>query len=153
MVFVRLLDKKLKDFEIVELLENNGMQVIYNFDRSDEDIEDEYYSISEENGLELQFNDVQELKTIFLKFNQRLYLPREVDFPLYKSIDAVENEFDNLNLTYKLGAPKGSNQHIKVYPNNGRTNWLKGFSESGYIFYQFSNNNLSMVVLFSGENT
>lgn len=31
MNFLKLLGKKLKDFEVVELLENNDMEVIYHF--------------------------------------------------------------------------------------------------------------------------
>jgi hypothetical protein len=69
MQYLPLLRKHLKSDEILELLETHDMEVIYEFDRTHENIPDEYCAKSLELGLELVFDEHQTLKTLFIHLN------------------------------------------------------------------------------------
>ena len=66
MQFVPLLGKSLKDDEVIALLEDMEMQVIYEFDRLHEGQPDTYSAASHSAGVELRFDAAQRLRTIFL---------------------------------------------------------------------------------------
>jgi hypothetical protein len=60
-----LLGKKLKEDIIMELLESHEIQVIYDFDRTHENIPDAYWAGFKQAGFQLHFNNNQILDTIF----------------------------------------------------------------------------------------
>ncbi len=66
MRFLPLLGKPLKSDEIADLLELWDADVIYDFDRTHENIPDEYWAGLRELGVQLLFDDSQRLKVIFL---------------------------------------------------------------------------------------
>lgn len=66
MSLLELLNQPLKSDEIIELLEMNDAEVIYDFDRSKENIPDSYSTQIANLGLELTFDEHQKLQTIFI---------------------------------------------------------------------------------------
>lgn len=66
MQLVSLLGKPLKDDEIIEVLESLELEVVYDFDRSNEGLADKYWASSYEAGIQLRFDAQQRLDTIFL---------------------------------------------------------------------------------------
>jgi UDP-N-acetylenolpyruvoylglucosamine reductase len=56
---------RLKSDEVVDLLEQHDMEVIYRFDRLKENSPDEYSSAASEAGFQLSFDENQVLTTIF----------------------------------------------------------------------------------------
>ena len=63
---INLLDLALKSDEIVELLEEFDLPVVYDFDRLHEGIEDIYWVSAHRGGFQLRFDERQVLKTIFI---------------------------------------------------------------------------------------
>jgi len=50
MDFESLLGRQLKDDEVVEVLEARDMQVVYDFDRTHENLEDVYWAAAQASG-------------------------------------------------------------------------------------------------------
>ncbi|HBY84968.1 MAG TPA: hypothetical protein DEO86_03755 [Colwellia sp.] len=140
MHLIKLLGQYLKSDSVIEFLESFDMEVVYNFDRTNEGLFDEYYSTSEEHGIELQFNDEQKLETIFLTcldtetFRKHSFVDGDLDFPVFRTCEKAKSEFESLNVEHKFKESKW----VKCFPNVGHTPWLKGFNDAGYIHYQFN---------------
>ena len=66
MKFLPLLGKRLKDDEVIDLLDEKDIQVIYDFDRLHENMPDKYWATSQSDGFELCFDADQILSVIFL---------------------------------------------------------------------------------------
>ena len=92
MHFLRILGKKLKDDEVIEVLDGLNMEVIYDFDRLHEGQPDQYWAAAKSAGFQFRFDATQTLDVIFL------YLaPREgftaislldCDIPFFTSVEA-----------------------------------------------------------------
>jgi hypothetical protein len=65
MKLVEYLGRRLKDDEVMRLLERFDMRVVYQFDRLHENAPDYYDSAAPSNGFELRFDEAQILTTIF----------------------------------------------------------------------------------------
>ena len=66
MNFLSLLGKKLKDDCIVDILDFADIEVIYEFDRSHENLEDLYWAQSKQHGFQFRFDKDQILDNIFI---------------------------------------------------------------------------------------
>ena len=66
MKFLPLLGKLLKDEEVVDLLECDDVTVIYDFDRTHENIPDLFWAPAQQKGYQLRFDGEQRLDVIFL---------------------------------------------------------------------------------------
>src|SRR4051794_10796508 len=66
MKFLPLLGKALKDDEVVDVLKDAEMQVVYDFDRLHENTPDKYWTESKKDGYQLRFDADQILVTVFL---------------------------------------------------------------------------------------
>ena len=66
MHFLSLLRKPLKSDQIIALLEDWDSEVVYEFDRTHENLPDEYWACSKSQGVQLLFDEHQRLKCIFL---------------------------------------------------------------------------------------
>ena len=66
MEILPFLRKHLKDDEIVEMLELMDAEVIYDFDRSHENMPDVYWAKAKEHGITLRFDQNQILDTVFV---------------------------------------------------------------------------------------
>ena len=54
-----LLGRQLKDDEVVEVLDAQDMQVVYDFDRSHENLEDVYWAAAQASGFQFRFDQDQ----------------------------------------------------------------------------------------------
>jgi len=70
MNYLPILGKKLKSDELLDLLETYDIEVTYDFDRSHENIPDQYWGIARDLGMQLRFDEHQVLRTIFLSLTQ-----------------------------------------------------------------------------------
>lgn len=66
MNYLHLLGKELKSDDLLDLLETHDVEVIYDYDRTNENIPDKYWATIHELGMQLRFNEQQRLTTIFL---------------------------------------------------------------------------------------
>jgi hypothetical protein len=66
MKYLPLLGESLKSDEIIDLLELHDVDVIYDFDRLHENIPDQYWATCHTLGIQINFDQNQILKTIFI---------------------------------------------------------------------------------------
>lgn len=66
MKLLHLLGKRLKDEEVIDVLDSAEMEVVYDFDRMHENAPDTYWATSTEQGLQLRFDADQILDAAFL---------------------------------------------------------------------------------------
>ncbi|GHC68178.1 hypothetical protein [Roseibacillus persicicus] len=81
-----LLGKHLKDNELIDLLEDYDVEVVYSYDRLKENQPDEYWASIPELGIQLNFDENQILNTtfIFLEKKDGFEIADFGEFPLPK---------------------------------------------------------------------
>jgi hypothetical protein len=145
MDFISLLGKKLKDDDIIELLEDNNLETIYEFDRLHENIDDLYWVQATKKGFALRFNKDQILDTIFLYIcktgNIKEIDCSEINFKLYKSTEEARNDFIKMNIPYQ------QNNIDKCISDNQC--WIKGIFNNYSVHYQFNNDKLNLITIMS----
>ena len=145
MKYIDILGEHLKDEFLIDLFETYDVEVIYSYDRSYENLEDEYHAAIPEMGLEFIFDASQELKTFFMKEVEHSGFnpfegddPRNVTFnsgseamkyAKEKSIDAVHQEAKDDSFFGEI------------------PEWVKYNFKSYSIHYQFDDDGVNMVTL------
>ena len=144
MEFTKLFGKKLKDDFVMEVLEHYDMEVVYDFDRTHEGMEDVYWAASQENGFQFRFNEEQQLDVIFLYMVEREgFTPidkNEIDVPIYESFTEAQNYFENNGIVY-ANSPSNDPKD-KWYQR-----WIKGNHGSYTAHYEFKDKKLRMITL------
>ena len=137
MNFESLLGRKLKDDDVVEVLEAYDMTVVYEFDRTHEGMDDLYWSDAQPDGFQLGFDKDQVLYVVFLYIAASDGFdpidPDEVDFPMYGAFDEAKASFESLGVSYKESA--------------GEKWWIKGDFDDFTRHYQFHDGNLYRITL------
>ena len=65
MKYIDLLGKQLKSDDVIDVLECDDLEVIYDFDRLHENQPDVYWVASKAEGVQMRFNEDQALDTLF----------------------------------------------------------------------------------------
>lgn len=93
MQFIPLLNKKLKDDEIIEILEGLDIEVVYEFDRLHENMPDIYWATSKPEGFQFRFDEAQKLAVVFLHITPdddfAAVSQHDCDIPLFESKQEV----------------------------------------------------------------
>lgn len=137
MTALSLLGKSLKDDEIIEILEQFDVDVVYSFDRIHENTPDVYWAAVKSAGFQLRFNEQQALDTIFCYIEPREgfapVTPEEIGVPVYSSFGLAEQSCHSSGAKYQTsGASKL---------------WLKINDSSHDAHYEFKGGRISMVTL------
>ena len=144
MQFAKLLGTKLKDDLVMEILEQYDMDVVYNFDRTHEGMEDIYWAASKENGFQFRFNENQILDTVFLYMVPREGFTQinrsEIDIPVYESFLEAKNDFESKGIEFTN------------YPSDDPNDkwfqrWIKGSYGTYTMHYEFKDKKLRMITL------
>ena len=140
MQFLGLLGKNLKDDSIMELLELHDVDVIYEFDRNHENMDDIYWAKFRDHGFLFRFNENQILEVVFLYVaaNEE-FMPiahGEIDVPVYDSFEVAKTAFEKEGLEYKEGSVDDSNQK-----------WIKVSHALFESHYEFKDEQLRMITL------
>jgi hypothetical protein len=142
MKFLPLLGKKLKDDEVIEILEGLDMKVIYDFDRLHENMPDIYWATSKPKGFQLRFDEAQRLDVIFLHITPSegcaAFSQRDCDIPFYKS----KQEATEFGEAQRLQLAKGDTDFQGV----SREWVLLGFAAYS-IHYEFHAGHLALVTI------
>lgn len=137
MDFESLLGRQLKDDEVVEVLDAQGMQVVYDFDRSHENLEDVYWAAAQASGFQFRFDQDQKLDVVFLYIEAsegfRPIARGEVGIPLYENFDEAKQDFTREGIPFK--------------ESPGGKWWVKGDFGSSTRHYQFRDDTLFRVTL------
>ncbi len=137
MEILSLLNRKLKDEIIMDLLERHEVEVIYEFDRTHENLPDVYWANIKQGGVQLRFNDKQILDTIFCYIKMRdgfePIVPDDIGVPIFSSFDEAEQDCKKRGVKYTV-------------PPSSKT-WLKVEDSEGDVHYEFQDGLLAMVTL------
>jgi len=142
MTFLPLLGKQLKDDEVIEILEDLDMEVIYEFDRLHENTPDIYWATSKPKGFQFRFDDSQRLEVVFLHVTPddgyAAVSQDDCDVPFFGSKQDVEafGEAQHLQVT------KGSADFLGV-----SREWVRLGFASHSIHYEFRAGSLAMVTI------
>ncbi len=114
----RLLGKQLKDESILEVLEAYGMQVIYDFDRTHENMEDKYWAQAQPYGFQLGCNQNQKLEVIFCYIGaSEGFSPIDeniIGVPVYRTFEDAENTCKRESLRYRVSDSKSPGWWIRI---------------------------------------
>ncbi|MCU7853409.1 MAG: hypothetical protein KZQ80_14495 [Candidatus Thiodiazotropha sp. (ex Monitilora ramsayi)] len=144
MEFAKLLGKKLKDDVVMEILEHYDMDVVYDFDRTHEGMEDVYWAASQENGFQFRFNENQLLDVIFLYMVPREgFTPidkSEIDVPIYGSFLEAKSAFENNGVKFTNYPSEDPN-------DEWFQRWINGAHGTYTTHYEFKDKKLRMITL------
>jgi len=146
-MFAGLLEKHLKDDEIIEVLENFDIDVIYDFDRLHEGMDDVYWATSTAEGFQFRFDEDQVLDTIFLYIEARDgFTPiarNEIDVPVFETFDAALRECSRKGISFKQSQGDPGTEMYKL--------WIKLDLYTHTVHYQFNEGALCMITLGSKQ--
>jgi hypothetical protein len=136
-----LLGKKLKDDDVLDVLEDYEIEeVVYDFDRLHENIEDAYWAPARPSGFLLRFNQHQVLDTVFcyIVANEGFapISPSIIGVPIYQTFDEAEQACRTSGLRYSTSQATKRAEHPK---------WWLHIKAMGH--YQFENGLLFRVTL------
>ena len=142
MDFVNLIGRRLKDDDVIEVLERYDLDVRYDFDRLHENAADVYWAGGKDCGFQLRFNDRQVLDTIFLHMTAAEgYRPVEraaAGVPVFDSLEQAEAQANT------RGVPCVQNRSVEGYPDLA---WIK-LDHGGYtVHYQFLKSQLNLITV------
>jgi len=137
------LGHQLKDDSVLEILEYHDMEVIYRFDRTHENLPDQYTAAARDAGFEFCFDENQKLMTIFC------YVQGRDGFaPIDLSIIGVQI-FETLSEAKETAAK----ERLSYKHNDGmeflgrRMSWIKFVYGAQTVHYEFSPGALSVITL------
>jgi hypothetical protein len=137
MDFVALLGRQLKDDVVLEVLEFYDLQVVYEFDRTHENMDDIYWASASSDGFQLRFNQDQVLDTVFLYVMASEGITpialNEVEVPLFHTFDEAKQDFES------------SGAFLKESP--GEKWWVKGSFGTHTRHYEYRDNALFRLTL------
>ncbi len=145
MNYIGILGKALKTDFLCDLFETYDVDVVYEYDRTYENIADEYRAKISEMGIEFVFDESQRLKTMFMyEVSHDGFNPFEGEdprtVPFATGVEAMKFAKDNSIQAVHQEAKKDS--FFGDIPE-----WVK-FNYGGYsVHYQFAGNGVEMVTL------
>jgi hypothetical protein len=142
MKFLPLLGKALKDDEVIDVLEQAEMEVVYDFDRLHENTPDKYWAESKKDGYQLRFGADQILSTIFLYAAPidgfTPVTPNDCDVLFFATTDDAEA----YGAEHKLRTTKGGADFLGAWRD-----WVRLEYDSYSVHYQFRDGGLTMVTV------
>jgi len=149
--FTKLLGSHLKDDQIIQILESHKLDVVYDFDRLHEGMDDAYWAKAPEAGFLLRFNQDQILETVFLYMALKEgYAPAErgnIDIAVYQTFDEAERQFKANAIPYEVSSGEVSRDLKILGIDSMHKLWIKGDYGRYTAHYQFQDGRISMVTL------
>ncbi|MGF2687870.1 hypothetical protein ACQUWM_15310 [Marinobacter sp. DUT-3] len=144
MQFLSMLGKKLKSDDVIELLEHFDIDVVYDFDRLHEGMEDAYWASAHQQGFQFRFDEEQTLDVIFLYMAERHgFAPineAEIEVPIYPSFVAAKESFEASGKEYT--SSPSDDPSSELYQR-----WIKSMSDSHTVHYEFVDKRLRMITM------
>ncbi|MDH4458237.1 MAG: hypothetical protein QE272_06010 [Nevskia sp.] len=115
----KLLGLKLKDDEMLDVLEENGIEeVVYEFDRTHENMPDLYWAGAKKEGFLLRFNQHQICDAVFCYIEPsegyNKINPELIGVTTYGSFASAEQECKRLNLSYSVAKPEMQRSWLRI---------------------------------------
>jgi len=146
MEILSLLRKRLKDDEVMEWLEWMDVDVVYDFDRSHENMPDVYWAAAKDHGITLRFDERQTLDTIFVHVQ-----PNDghlaADFSLITDIVVFGSDSQVRAYAADHGIKITSGARPAALPPPG--SWVRLDYDHHRVHYEFREGALSLVTISS----
>ena len=143
MNFSELLGRRLKDDEIIEVLEDRQIDVVYGFDKSHENMDDIYWASAKTDGFLFRFDKDQVLNTIFLYVEPsegfNAISRSEIDVRIFQTYDAAEEYFKANRVLYNVSSGRPGTEKYKW--------WIKADCDSYYCHYEFKDGKIFRITL------
>lgn len=141
--FTALLGRALRHDVVIGVLEHYEIDVIYEFDRTHENMDDLYWATASGAGFQFRFNQNQILDTVFLyvKGCER-FTPisrSAIDVAIYESFDQAERAFSTSGLPFKQSQGSPGSDMYKC--------WIKIDFGTYAVHYQFKEGMLLMITI------
>jgi hypothetical protein len=131
---------RLKDDDVAELLDSDDVPVVYDFDRSHENIEDRYWAAAKEQGYQMRFDAKQVLDVIFI------YVRPTEDFaPIDRNLTEDIHFFKSV-AEVEIFAASGTASVTKGRPEANRE-WARIELKDMSIHYEYLDGQLSLITL------
>jgi hypothetical protein len=135
MKLVSFLGKRLKEDDVLELLEFHDIQVIYDFDRTHENMPDKYWAPCREQGFQLAFNEDQVLNVVFCYIEPSEGFspidPETIGVSLFVTFDEAERHCRDNSLKYRVSGANSPGWWLRI---EGETFWTHYQFSDGHIF-------------------
>ncbi len=143
MKFLPLIGKRLKDDDMIELLEDFDAVVIYDFDRLHENMPDVYWAACKRQGIQFRFDANQMLDTIFV------YLENREEFNPIEPADIEDVERFASVADVEAHCAATGTECRKGVRSDGTKSWARIDSPETSIHYEFINERLPMITVFA----
>ena len=144
MDFAQLLGKKLKDDLLLEIFAQYDIDVVYDFDKTHENMEDHYWAAAPKHGFQFRFNQAQLLDVIFLYMVPREgFTPidkAEIDVPIYASFTEAKQAFEHNGIAFTQSPVEDPN-------STWFQRWIKANHGAYTAHYEFKDQQLRMITL------
>jgi hypothetical protein len=108
MTYIQLLGQRLKDDDVIEVLERDDLEVTYSFDRLHEGQPDRYWVAAESEGVQMHFNEHQVLDTLFFYIEAdegfSPCAPESLGTLTFKNLEQAKAHATASELSFKEGA-------------------------------------------------
>jgi hypothetical protein len=142
MKFLSFLGKRLKDDDVIDVLECAQIKVVYDFDRLHENIPDRYWAASKKDGFLFGFDANQILEVIFLYVapNEDFapVIRTDCDVQFFSTIDEVEAH----GAERKFRVTKGKAALLGI-----QRDWVRLEYEKQSVHYEFRSDQLALVTI------
>ena len=139
MKYTELIGMVLKNDILCDLFETYDTQVIYEYDRTHENIDDEYYAEIKDLGLHFVFDKNQKFTTLFIhQIEIDTFTPFEDDIKIFSSKQEALDYGKNISQTYTEG---------KADFFGETKDWIKFQHKNYSVHYEFVNHKLKMITL------
>ena len=133
---------------MLEILEHYGIDVVYDFDRTHENIEDCYWAAAKANGFQFRFDENQSLDVIFLYLVEREgFTPisrKEIDVPVFETFDEAEKECNSKNIPFIKSPGEPGTRDYKW--------WIKPSYGDYTVHYQYKDGAIRMITISTVKN-
>jgi hypothetical protein len=147
MYLLPLLGKSLKDDDVINVLDDMEMDVIYDFDRLHEGQPDKYWAAAQEAGIQFRFDEAQTLDTIFLYIAPdqgfAACAQGQTDIPVLTTAAEVQS----FGESHRLQVSKGRADFLGVI-----SDWIRLGLDSYSVHYEFREGSLARVTVSRNEH-
>jgi hypothetical protein len=147
--FAKLIGQSLKGDELLDILELRDVDVIYDYDRTHEGMEDVYWAACEAEGFQFRFDENQNLDVVFLYIEESEdFTPidrSKIDVDVFESFLDAKNSFESRGLNYQ-------NSPSEDPEDDWYQRWIRVNHENYTAHYEFRDKKLFRITLSKLEN-
>lgn len=142
MKVTELLGQKLKSPDVMDLLETHDVDVIYDFDRTYENLPDSYWAPLEDKGIQLKFDQDQNLNVIFVYRKEKEgFSIADTEFVGIEGFDTYD-EVKKMTIEKAIPTTEGEADFL-----GEKTKWIRLEHDDHSVHYSFDPTNPDKITI------